>query len=170
MKNILWCADRTSSVLNNFNDLYNNVSNWKKVMYSIEKKPYGLKLTFGGAPDRDEVAKWVLEMKNALEHLDEGFSVFVDMRSLIPLDKECQELLGEGQVASRNKGMLRSVVILSSPVITMQFKAIAGQTGIFAGERYIDSSSEPDWENKGLMWLLHSQEPIEETFDEVKSS
>ena len=59
--------------------------------------------------------------------------------------------------------MVRSAVILSSPVIAAQFRRIGGETGIGQWERYIDASTEPDWEEVGMNWLLHAIEP-----DEVK--
>jgi len=65
----------------------------------------------------------------------------------------------EGQKLYKRRGMLRSVVILSSPVIAAQFRRIAWETGIGQWERYIDSSSVPDWEEVGMDWLLKEVDP-----------
>ncbi|MBU0984121.1 MAG: hypothetical protein KKA42_09650 [candidate division Zixibacteria bacterium] len=55
--------------------------------------------------------------------------------------------------------MIRSAVILRSPVTTAQFKRIAGETGIFRNERYIDASSLPDWEQIALDWVEKAIDP-----------
>jgi hypothetical protein len=41
----------------------------------------------------------------------------------------------------------------------MQFKKIAKETGIDQWERYIDASSNPNWEDAGLNWIASSKEP-----------
>ena len=87
------------------------------------------------------------------------FQVFVDMRTLIPLTAECRQPLEDGQIYANRKGMNRSVVILSNPVLTLQFKGIAHETGIYKHERYVDASSDPNWEQTGLAWLTKCIDP-----------
>ena len=128
-------------------------------MYQIKQQDWGLKLTFGGSIDADEMARWLGEMKDLLEDRDIHFFVFVDMRTLIPLDKEAQVHMREGQELARRRGMVRSVVILNSPVVAAQFRRIGGETGIGKWERYIDASSVPDWESVGMDWLLEAIDP-----------
>jgi hypothetical protein len=128
-------------------------------MYKIERTDYGFRLTFGGALSERELTAWLEESRRRLESVDGPFFVFVDMRTLIPLAPEAQKPMNEGQRLYRAKGMLRSVVILSSPVVASQFRRIGGQTGIGKYERYIDASSVPDWEDVGLNWLLHAVDP-----------
>lgn len=65
----------------------------------------------------------------------------------------------EGQKLFKQKGMTRSVVILNSPIVTVQFKRIAKETGIYNWERYLDASSTPDWEQKGRRWLTDGIDP-----------
>jgi hypothetical protein len=55
--------------------------------------------------------------------------------------------------------MSRSVVILSSPATTAQFRRIAGESGIHRYERYVDASHVEDWERVGMDWLLHQIDP-----------
>ena len=85
--------------------------------------------------------------------------MFVDMRHLIPLDKEARQIILDGQKLYLKVGMSRSVVILNNPVLTLQFKQIAHESDIYKYERYIDASHEPNWEQLGLDWLLHETEP-----------
>jgi len=128
-------------------------------MYQIEKKEYGFKLTFGDFIPSDEMGRWLEDSKKALTFPPKEFGVFVDMRTLKPLPPESQTLMEEGQKLYKQKGMSRSVVILSSATVTMQFKRIAKETGIYKWERYIDASATPDWEVKGKEWLVHSTDP-----------
>jgi hypothetical protein len=132
-------------------------------MYKIEQQDWGLKLTFGGSIDADEMAHWFGEIKGLFEGQNGHFFVFVDMRTLIPLDKAAQIHMREGQELARRRGMVRSVVILDSPVVAAQFKRIGGETGIGKWERYIDASSVSDWESVGMDWLLEANDP-----DQVK--
>jgi hypothetical protein len=128
-------------------------------MYKIEKKDYGVKLTFGGFIQQDEMAQWVAESEKFLLSAPSKFGVFVDMRELKPLSKDAQIEMEKGQIAYKSKGMERSVVILDNPITTMQFKRIAKETGIHEWERYIDTSVNPGWEKAGIDWIVHAINP-----------
>ncbi|MFZ1080956.1 MAG: hypothetical protein WAO19_03425 [Candidatus Kryptoniota bacterium] len=128
-------------------------------MYSVEKKDFGFKLTFGDFIGPDEMAQWLEESRKALFLPPKEFGVFVDMRTLKALPPESQKSMEEGQKLYKQKGMIRSVVILNSPIVTMQFKRIGKETGIYNWERYIDASSSPDWEAKGKRWLTDGIDP-----------
>ncbi len=128
-------------------------------MYKIEKKDYGFKLTFGETIPVDEMKRWFDESKKALAGAGDGFGVFVDMRTLQPLLPEAQAVMRDGQALYKQKGMVRSVVILANPVITLQFKRIAKESGIYAWERYIDASSVANWEAVGVAWVRDGKDP-----------
>jgi hypothetical protein len=128
-------------------------------MYQIEKKSYGVKLTFAGLIAKDEMQKWVAESAKITKSLPSKFGVFVDMRDLKPLAADSQLVMQEGQKLFKNAGMERSVVILSTAMVTMQFKRIAKETGIYEWERYIDSSKTADWEEIGIKWLENKIDP-----------
>jgi len=128
-------------------------------MYKIEKKDFGYKLLFSGMVSKDEMANWVKDAEKALATQSGPFGVFVDMRDLKPLSNDAKVEMENGQKAFKGKGMQRSVVILNSAIVTMQFKKIAKETGIYEWERYIDASSTPDWEAKGIDWLKNGVNP-----------
>jgi hypothetical protein len=130
-----------------------------KDMYRIDTTEYGFRLTFGGLMAADEMASWVRDFDIAVGHPTEPFTVFVDMRTLVPLRPDAKELMVEGQRLALERGMVRSVVILANPATTQQFRRIAGESGILGHERYIDASSEPEWEKLGLDWLLREIDP-----------
>ena len=129
------------------------------MMYRIEKKPFGYKLTFGDFIDAEEMKKWCEEAKSTLQLHSGPSNVFVDMRSLKPLPAEAQPLIEEGQKAFKEKGMERSVVVLANSLLTMQFKRIAKETGIYEWERYLDSSGVENWEQVGLDWIQKGIDP-----------
>jgi len=128
-------------------------------MYSIDKTPYGFKLTFGGQMSKDEMERWKAESWLALSNKSGKFYVFVDMRTLNVLDPDTQEVMINGQSMFRQAGMTRSVVILNDPDTTRQFRTLAKVSGIFHWERYIDASSTPKWEEAGLKWLTDGVDP-----------
>lgn len=128
-------------------------------MYKIEKKDFGYKLAFGEFIHAEEMKQWVEESEIALQTAPKEFGVFVDMRTLKPLPTEAQVHMQKGQKLYKQKGMIRSVVILASPVTLMQFKRIAKETGIYEWERYIDASFSDDWEKVGLDWIINKIDP-----------
>ncbi len=128
-------------------------------MYKIEKKVFGYKLTFADLIKEDEMKQWVEESKKLLTNSPHEFGVFVDMRSLTPLPPESQIQMQEGQKLYKEKGMIRSVVILDNPITQMQFKRIAKKTGIYKWERYIDASSKTNWEKVGIDWINENIDP-----------
>jgi len=138
-------------------------------MYRIEKANWGYRLTFGGSCTVEEIAEWLEESQKILADQEEEFFVFVDMRTIIPLSREAQVHIQEGQKLYKQRGMLRSVVILSSPVVAAQFQRIAGETGIGRWERYLDASTVSDWEEVGMDWLLKAVDP-EKTAHDSESS
>ena len=128
-------------------------------MYKIRKEPYGFHLTFSGLIGVDEMEAWLVESKEVLATAEEKFGVFVDMRDLEILPPESQPAMKRGQRLYKKLGMVRSVVILSDEITTMQFKRIAKQTGIYEWERYIDAGIESNWEEVGLAWIVDNVDP-----------
>ncbi len=128
-------------------------------MHKIEKTHYGVKLTFAQTINKEEMAQWVLDSEQFLIDFPSEFGVFVDMRDLKPLTLEAEQEMNKGQRLFKEKGMIRSVVILNSAIVTMQFKRIAQQTGIYAWERYINAKAEPNWQRAGENWLVKAIDP-----------
>jgi len=128
-------------------------------MFKIDKRHFGYRLTFGGYIDAVEMKKWHDESQKELMSQTGDFGVFVDMRTLKPLPQDSQEHMQAGQKLYKQKGMVRSAVILNEPITTMQFKRIAKETGIYNWERYLDASKEKNWEQKGLAWIEKGIDP-----------
>lgn len=128
-------------------------------MYSIERKEYGYRLVFGDIISAAEMKAWLDESKVILQTSTASFGVFVDMRTLVPLRRDAQPFMAEGQKLYRRSGMVRSVVILDNAATTMQFRRMARETGIADWERYIDAGSVDNWEELGLAWIENAVEP-----------
>ncbi len=128
-------------------------------MYKIEKKDFGFKLTFEGYIEKEEMQNWFNDSINSLKDITGDFGVFVDMRNFTPLPTDAQDTMKEGQKLYKQKGMLRSVVILNRTITKLQFQRIGRSTGIYEWERYIDASSTKDWEQVGLDWINNEIDP-----------
>jgi len=128
-------------------------------VYSIERAPYGLRLTFTGTMSFDELERWGRDIAVALSELPRMFGVFVDMRGLVPLAADAQGALRQGQLYARHLGMQRSVVIVDSAAVAEQFERIARETRIYAYERYINALTEPNWEQMGIDWIVDAIDP-----------
>ncbi|MBN2545935.1 MAG: hypothetical protein JXB50_09065 [Spirochaetes bacterium] len=127
-------------------------------MYVIQKTEYGYHLTFGGFIDKKEMKTWLKDSIKKLKNNKEEFSVFIDMRTLLPLPEGSKKYMIKGQKYYKKKGMKRSVVILNDTSTTIQFIRIAKETGIYDWERYIDASK-TDWEKAGMDWIVKGIDP-----------
>lgn len=137
-------------------------------MYSINPKKWGIHLTFAGTMDAEEMTEWKEASQSYLADTDDEFGVFVDMRNLRVLDDEAKEMMMRGQEDYREAGMVRSVVILSSTLLTMQFRSIAKDSGIYEYERYLDATQYDDWneiQRVGLDWVVNGIDPDADTDD-----
>ena len=77
----------------------------------------------------------------------------------MPLTPDAQAVLVEGQGLYKRAGMERSVVILNSPLMTMQAKRISKGSGIDAFERYIDASNDENWRKHAVAWVKFGVDP-----------
>lgn len=129
-------------------------------MYTIERRPSGYILTFAGLINIDEMKKWRDDSKNILtKEVANKFGVIVDMRNLQPISIETQSIMVDGQSFYKQKGMYRSAVILSSAIISMQFKQLAKQSGIYETERYIDASKYENPVETAINWVKDGIDP-----------
>lgn len=128
-------------------------------MFKVERTSYGIKMTLAGFIEKEESIEWLAEVKRVVKAIPLGFNAFVDMRELKPLPAESQPATKEVHKFCKENGGVRSVVILDSAVTTMQFKHLAKETGIYDVERYIDASSNPNWEEVALLWLNNAVDP-----------
>lgn len=130
-------------------------------MYQIDRTDFGLKMTFSDFITAEEMKEWLKEAETVLLSVEKPFGVIVDMRTLKPLQSDAQIHMEAGQKLFREKGMIRSAVILNDLITTMQFQRLARQTGIYKWERYINTHTTPDWEGQALEWVKNGNDPDE---------
>ena len=65
----------------------------------------------------------------------------------------------KGQMLYRDSGLERSAVILSDPIVTIQFVRLAKKSGIYKYERFIDASSDAQWEKHAEEWVRSGIDP-----------
>jgi hypothetical protein len=128
-------------------------------MYKIEKTNYGLKLTFTGFVDAEEMSRWAREVQEISRPMKKGFCVLLDLRGMAPLAPDAWEVMQKSHRRAMKAGMARSALVLDDPITTMQMKRLARQTAIDQLERYIDSRSNPKWEEVVMDWLIRGIEP-----------
>lgn len=128
-------------------------------MYKIEKTPYGYFLAFVGFIEASEAAKWKKESGSLLIGTKKNFGVIVDLTLIKSLPIDSRKIMLEGQQMYKTHGMERSAVLLKNKIITMQFKKLAKESGIYEWERYISSENTKDAEKLAMDWVVNSIDP-----------
>lgn len=127
-------------------------------MYKIERKHYGVKLTFDGFIDPEEMQAYKDEFKATLDLLPPKFGLMGDMRNMKPLPPESQAILSAHPewTASRIE---RSATIIDSALVKMQSRRLTKEWKQDETKRYIDSSRHADWETMAEKWIADGIEP-----------
>ncbi|QFU83649.1 hypothetical protein [Natronorubrum aibiense] len=128
-------------------------------MYTIERTAFGFRITFAGTMDERELREWAADSRKALEEAPDEFGVLVDMRELNLLSDDEQQVMRAGQQHYQDAGMVRSSVILESAVLTLQFRRLAKESGIYEWERYINAGTTDDWHQQAVDWLTDGIDP-----------
>lgn len=127
-------------------------------MYKIEKSLFGFRLTFGGVIKKPEMEQWLNESQAQLKDAPQSFGILVDMRTLVPLTADAQEIMQKGQSLFKKAGLQRSCVVLESAILCFQFKQVSQSSGIYAFERYVNAN-DPNWESTALAWIRNGTDP-----------
>lgn len=122
-------------------------------MYKIKKEKWGFTLTLGGTVNKEDLDRLFEESEQALTTCSGIFGVIVDLRTLQPLPRDAQTVAVQCQGLYKKGGMRRSAVILSSPLMTMQFKRLAKKSGTHAFQCYFDASSDTHWQKHAADWV-----------------
>ena len=64
-------------------------------------------------------------------------------------------------------GVKRVATILGNSTVAHQFKRLSLQSGIHDYERYLDAATDPDWEDKGLKWVIDRIDPDAERREQI---
>lgn len=127
-------------------------------MHKIEDTSYGYRMTFEGFFRRDDVQRWVDDLRKGVGGRG-SFGVFVDMRGSSAFPADAQETLFEGINLCRDKGMDRASIVVANPISKIQAVRITKEVGIQDIVQFIDASSDPDWEKAALDWIQKAVTP-----------
>lgn len=127
--------------------------------YDVEKTDYGLKLAVRGFISPEEVGQMNREIEQLATKLDRGFGVVVDMRDNRAFSNEVAELMKKQIGACIENGMSRGAVVLQSAIMTLQARRLVTETGMGDKVRFIDASSDTDWEPAAVAWAARGEEP-----------
>lgn len=131
-------------------------------MYQLEKTDYGVRLTWNGVAQVDEVQHFQTESKRLLPTLKQPWHILVNMVEGKPFPPDAAALLQEVQAYYRSMGMQRSIVIVDSTIMVLQLRRVAKESGILEFERYIAIAKYPnDWEARALDWLRNGVDRTE---------
>jgi hypothetical protein len=128
-------------------------------MHRIDEMSYGYRIAFDGFLQRDDAGALLAEMKSVVRPRDGGFHVLVDLRHTRAFPAESQEVLKQAIHFCRGIGMERNAVVLNSALSALQARRIVREAGIAEWVRYIDASTEPEWERVAVDWLAQGMDP-----------
>lgn len=126
-------------------------------MYEIDRTEYGLRLTVSGQLDSETADAFSRDIKEAVRTLDEGFSVFADLRGMAAFPPEVGERIAKLMEYCNEQGMGRSVDVVESATTSLQMEQLVDQAGI--DERVIDATTTDDWEQRAVGWIERGREP-----------
>lgn len=128
-------------------------------MHRIEQTKYGYKLVFEGFLQKQDLTTLLDDMKQTVRPRGGAFPVLLDMRHSRAFPADAQVILKEAILFFKQAGMDRNAVVLNSAIATLQARRLAKETGIDGASRYIDASTEQEWEKVALDWLVRAVDP-----------
>ncbi|MDW3194686.1 MAG: hypothetical protein R8G66_20070 [Cytophagales bacterium] len=127
-------------------------------MYKIERQNYGVKLTFDGFIEPEEMQAYKDEFRAMLDLLPSKFGLLGDVRNMKPLPPESQAILSAHPEWTADR-IVRSATVIDSALVKMQTRRLTKEWKQDEAKRYIDASKHLDWEVVAEKWLLEGIEP-----------
>lgn len=127
-------------------------------MHKIEETPYGYRMTFEGFFRREDVERWVSDVRKQVGGRG-SFGNLVDMRGASAFPADAQEKLFEGINLCREKGMERAGIVVANPISKIQAVRFTKEVGISDIVKFVDASSEPNWEQIAKDWITTAKAP-----------
>lgn len=127
-------------------------------MYKIERKNYGVKITFSGFVKEEEMLVYKKEFRAMLDQLPEKFGIFSDMREMKPMPPESQKIFNANPELVTGR-LTRSATIVNSALVKIQSKRMVEEWKVSDSKRYIDASKTSNWEEVAVDWIVNGTEP-----------
>jgi len=131
--------------------------------FGVVQTDYGMKLSILGFINPDEVSSMNHEIQALGKKLDDNFGIVVDMRENRAFSNEVAELMKDQIGIAIDVGMARAGIVLQSAIMTLQARRLIAETGIGDRVRFIDASSDADWEKTAIQWAARGVEPVAQT-------
>ena len=128
-------------------------------MHRIEQTQYGYKLVFEGFLQKHDLSTLLDDMKQTIRSRGRKFPVLMDMRHSRAFPADAQVIFKEAILFFKQVGMERNAVVLNSAIATLQARRLGRETGIDSTSRYIDASTERDWEKVAIDWMVGAVDP-----------
>ena len=122
-------------------------------VFKVEKKDYGLKIVIKGSLNEEEMKELFSEAGVLITESGNKFSVLVDAKEQVPIEKNARDLLAITHMMFYKLGMKKLAVIYSNSELTNLYKEHAIANDVEQFERYLDFSADPDALIKGEEWL-----------------
>ena len=129
------------------------------MIYTIERKPYGLRLAFDGMMGVEIAKNFAGEFMRIYAGIDGSICILIDLTKGKPMPPESQALVNDCYKAVLQKGLIRSANIIPSSLMKIQMVRLAKEHGTYDKARYIDSTVNPDWERIALDWIEKGIDP-----------
>lgn len=129
------------------------------MVYTIEKKPYGIRLCFNGMMDEETAKNFVNDFNKVLDTIAGSISIMIDLINGSPMPGKSQILVNELYQKVIQKGLIRSANIVPSSMMKLQMVRLAKEHGTYDKARYINFSDNPGWEKIALDWLENGIDP-----------
>lgn len=129
------------------------------MIYTIEKKPYGIRLAFDGMLDLENAKKYRADIKRTIAEIGKPIGVLIDLRNAKPMPPESQEITKEVYSLVLKMGLTRAASIVPSSIMKSQMKRLAKENGTYDKARYIDSSTTSNWEQSASDWIEKGIDP-----------
>ncbi len=129
------------------------------MIYHVDREPYGLRVTFDATMDERTASQFRDDFLQVLETVSGPISILIDLRRGGPISPRAQEYVATCYHAVDAKGLIRSANIVSSALMKLQMVRRAKELGTYEKVRYIDPSTQVDFEKVALEWLEKGIDP-----------
>lgn len=128
-------------------------------LYRIDRTDYGVKVTAGGVNPAEEIACYLVDIKKMADSITGRFCIYYDLRSISPFDEKGKAQARKSNDFIKAYNVIRTVSVTSNPAAKTQLQQLTYESSLEDRKRYIDASSNPDWELDALGWILHGIDP-----------
>ena len=124
-----------------------------------EETSYGYRSTIADPVSLDELRAWVADV-DLLTRGRQTFGQLIDVRRRERLsgDHEQQGIIQDQMTLVKERGLLRSCVVVANRQVALKIKQLAFATSVYEWERYLDGA-DPDWEQLAVDWIVRGIDP-----------